>query len=106
MGFPAGAEVSVRALVWYKSPPPLTALLKSRRACGEARHTGPRPSVPFPLFPRISGGGPGSARGRTFFAKKGKDAAARAAGTSGSYSRHEWVMAPPRPPVIQGRGRE
>lgn len=64
--------------------------------CGSAPWA--RPAGPFPLFPRISGGGPGSARGRTFFAKKGKDAAARAAGTSGSDSRHEWVMAPPRPP--------
>lgn len=85
-------------------PPPLTNLPKPRRARGVDSQSGPRPSVPFPLFPRINGGGPGSASGRTFFAKKGKDAAARAAGTSGSDSRHEWVMAPP--PVIQGRGRE
>lgn len=76
-------------------PPPLPSLPKPRRAPGADPQSGPRPSAPFPLFPRISGGGLGSACGRTFFAKKGKDAAARATGTSGSDSRHEWVMAPP-----------
>lgn len=86
-------------------PPPLTALPKSRRAPGADPQPGPRPSAPFPLFPRINGGGPGSARGRTFFAKKGKDAAARAAGTSGSDSRHEWVMAPPPRDSRAGAGR-
>lgn len=92
---PSGSEVGGRVPGWYKSLPPLTALPKSRKAPGVDPQSGPRPSGPFPLFPRISGGGPGSARSRTFFAKKGKDAAARAAGTSGSDSRHEWVMAPP-----------
>lgn len=90
---------------WQWVPPystNLPPLSKSRRAPGTDSQSGPRPPAPFPLFPRISGGGPGSARGRTFFAKKGKDAAARAAGTSGSDSRHEWVTAPPPPPRDSG----
>lgn len=51
-------------------PPPLAALPKSRRAPDADFQSGPRPPAPFPLFPRISGGGPGSARGRTFFCQK------------------------------------
>lgn len=84
--------------------PPLTAPHEPHGASSANPESGPRPSAPFPLFPRISGGGPGSARGCTFFAKKGKDAAARAAGTSGSDSRHEWVMAPPHRDSRAGAG--
>lgn len=88
-------ELAVGSPLQYKPPPSFSSPSQSRRAPRADSQSGPRPPTPFPLFPRISGGGPGTARGRTFFAKKGKDAAARAAGTSGSDSRHEWVTAPP-----------
>lgn len=90
---------------WYKLFPSLSSPFQVPQSprCGSpvwAQTLSPLP----PLFPRISGGGPGSARGRTFFAKKGKDAAARATGTSGSDSRHEWVTAPPPHPQDSGAG--
>lgn len=81
-------RVQIAPLPYHLSPNPAEHRVR-------IPNLGPDPQPPFPLFPRISGGGPGSARGRTFFAKKGKDAAARATGTSGSDSRHEWVVAPP-----------
>ena len=96
VGFPARYK-SLPSLNNHPHPEP-------HEASNESPQSGPRPSAPFPLFPRISGGGPGSARGRTFFAKKGKDAAARAAGTSGSDSRHEWVTAPPHRDSRAGAG--
>lgn len=96
MASPPGTSLSPPLIT---TPPP-----EPHEASNANPQSGPRPSAPFPLFPRINGGGPGSARGRTFFAKKGKDAAARAAGTSGSDSRHEWVMAPPHRDSRAGAG--
>lgn len=52
-------------------PPPPTVLPQPDiQAPSSDPQLGPDPQPPSPLFPRISGGGSGSAHGRTFFCQK------------------------------------